>query len=155
MAPPCQLLLAPKWRRHSNSMSNRLVRIGSALSRSVVGLSRSDEVCRAVELLSLTPSLTSRHMQSGHLNSGLDSGSSEPRQLDSSTARAQVVLVYSRRSVSVYHAVYTLEARRDVFLKPQRSVRSRQVLGSRNAGASEPCEVRAALIGRCTAGPGC
>ena len=89
-------------------MSNRLVRIGSALSRSVVGLSRSVDVsrsvenCRAVELLSLTPSLTPRHMQSGHLDSGLDSGSTEPRQLDSSTARAQVVLVYSRRNVSVY-----------------------------------------------------
>ena len=110
-------------------MSNRLVRIGSALSRSVVGLSRSVEVCRAVELLSLTPSLTPRHMQSGHLDSGLDSGSTEPRQLDSSTARAQVVLVYSRRweCFGLPDAVYTLEARRDVFLKPQRSVRSRRV----------------------------
>ena len=34
---------------------------GSALSRSVVSLSRSVEVCRAVELDTLTP----RHMQSG------------------------------------------------------------------------------------------
>ena len=40
-----------KWRGHLN----RLVRIGSALSRSVVSLSRSVEVCRAVELSSLTP----------------------------------------------------------------------------------------------------
>ena len=63
MAPPCQpLLLAPKWRRHSN----RLVHIGSALSRSVVSLSRSVlcrglSSCRAVELDTLTP----RRMQSG------------------------------------------------------------------------------------------
>ena len=58
---PQPLLLALKWRGHSN----RLVRIGSALSRSVVSLSRSVErslsSCRAVELDTLTP----RHMQSG------------------------------------------------------------------------------------------
>ena len=61
----CQLLLlAPKWQRHSN----RLVLIGSALSRSVVSLSRSVEVCRAVELSSLT-ALTPRHMQSGRRGS--------------------------------------------------------------------------------------
>ena len=47
--------------------SNRLIRIGSALSRSVVvslvcrGLSRSESSCRAVELDTLTP----RRMQSG------------------------------------------------------------------------------------------
>ena len=61
----CQLLLlAPKWgRRHSN----RLVRIGSALSRSVVSLSRSVEVCRRVEVCRAVEldTLTPRHMQSG------------------------------------------------------------------------------------------
>ena len=112
-------------------MSNRLVRIGSALSRSVVGLSRSVEVCRelsscrAVELDTIldAPSHAVRAPRQ-RPRQRLD-GASTARQLDSQGSSRSRLL--STECFGLPDAVYTLEARRDVFLKPQRSVRSRRV----------------------------